>query len=96
MEGDLQHILGSNVRAYRLARTMSQEAFADVLGVHRTYIGAIERGDKHLSLRSVERLAERLGVQPLELLQPTGASPDPAAPVERRTSRRARRSAGQR
>jgi transcriptional regulator with XRE-family HTH domain len=96
VEGDLQHILGSNVRANRLARAMSQEAFADLLGVHRTYIGAIERGDKNLSLRSVERLAERLGVQPVELLQSAGPSPGPATPVERRTGRRARRSADQR
>lgn len=94
MEGDLQHTLGNNVRAHRLARALSQEAFADMLGVHRTYIGAIERGDKNLSLRSVERLAERLGVEPLALLQPAGPSPEPAPPVARRTGRRARRAGG--
>jgi transcriptional regulator with XRE-family HTH domain len=95
VEGDLQQTLGNNVRAHRLARELSQEAFADVLGVHRTYIGAIERGDKNLSLRSVERLAERLGLQPLALLQPAAPSPGPADPVQKRPGRRGRRSAGQ-
>lgn len=93
MEGDLQHALGSNLRAYRMERRLSQEAFADLLGVHRTYIGAIERGDKNLSLRSLERLAERLGLEPLALLlQPTAPSPEPGA--ERATQRRGRRSSG--
>ena len=94
MEGDLQHILGSNVRSHRLALALSQEAFADVLGVHRTYVGAIERGDKNLSLRSVERLAERLGLQPLALLQPPAPSPDPADPFEKPAGHKQRRSTG--
>lgn len=94
MEGDLQHTLGGNVRANRTARGLSQEAFAELVGVHRTYIGAIERGDKNLSLRSVERLADRLGVEPLALLEPMAPSGDPAAPVTRRPSRQSRRSTG--
>jgi len=44
MEGDLQRNIGRNLRAYRQARGLSQEAFAEVLGVHRTYMGAVERG----------------------------------------------------
>ena len=69
MEGDLQRTVGRNLRAYRVARGHSQEAFADVLGVHRTYMGGLERGERNLTLRSLERIAERLGVAPLELLQ---------------------------
>jgi transcriptional regulator with XRE-family HTH domain len=68
MEGDLQRIIGRNLRAYREARGLSQEAFADVLGVHRTYMGAIERGERNLTLQSVERLAGRIGVEPVSLL----------------------------
>ncbi len=68
MEGELQRRLGRNVRAYREARGLSQEAFADLLGVHRTYMGGIERGERNLTLRSVERLAEQLHLQPLDLL----------------------------
>lgn len=69
MEGDLQRTVGRNLRAYREARGLSQEAFADVLGFHRTYMGGVERGERNLTLKSLERLAERVGVDPLELLQ---------------------------
>ncbi|PEH78610.1 transcriptional regulator [Nocardia sp. FDAARGOS_372] len=68
MEGHLQRTLGRNVRAIRIARGYSQEAFADVLGHHRTYQGSLERGQRNLSLRAVERLAEQLGVEALTLL----------------------------
>ena len=69
MEGDLQRRLGQHLRSYRQARELSQEAFADVLGVHRTYMGGIERGERNLTLKSLERIADRLGVDPLELLR---------------------------
>lgn len=44
MEGDLQRRVGENIRAYREARGISQKAFADLLGFHRTYMGGVERG----------------------------------------------------
>lgn len=69
MEGDLQRTVGRNLRAYRLARGYSQEAFAEVLGVHRTYMGGLERGERNLTLKSLEKIAEQLDVPPLELLQ---------------------------
>jgi transcriptional regulator with XRE-family HTH domain len=47
---------------------LSQEAFADVLGVHRTYMGGIERGERNLTLKSLERISARLGLDPLGLL----------------------------
>ena len=68
MEGELQRRLGRNLRAFRNARGLSQEALADELGFHRTYTGGLERGERNLSLRAVERLADQLGVEPLELL----------------------------
>ncbi len=71
VEGDLQQTLGRNLRAYRQARGLSQEAFADSIGVHRTYMGGIERGERNLTLKSVERLAQHLRVSPLELLAPS-------------------------
>ena len=49
MEGELQRTFGRNLRAYRKGRGLSQEAFADVLGVHRTYMGGIERGERNLN-----------------------------------------------
>jgi transcriptional regulator with XRE-family HTH domain len=83
---------------------MSQEAFADLLGVHRTYMGAIERGERNLTLQSVERLAARLGTTALNLLTADvapsgragadtttgGAHPDQAAEAPRRAPRRGR------
>lgn len=69
MAGDLQRNLGRNLRAYREARGLSQEAFAEVLGVHRTYMGGIERGERNLTLKSVEQLAARLEQAPLHLLR---------------------------
>jgi transcriptional regulator with XRE-family HTH domain len=58
--GDLQRTVGRNLRTYRQARGLSQEAFADVLGFHRTYMGAVERGERNLTLKSVERIVGRL------------------------------------
>lgn len=70
MEGDLQKAIGRNLRAHRQAKGLSQEAFADLLGVHRTYMGGIERGERNLTLKSLERIAGRLGLDPLALLKP--------------------------
>jgi len=72
MSGDLQRQLGSNLRAHRLANGLSQEELADAIGVHRTYVGGLERGERNVTLQTVERLAERLGVRPVDLL--TGRS----------------------
>jgi transcriptional regulator with XRE-family HTH domain len=68
VEGDLQLIVGRNLRAYRKARGLSQEEFAEVLGVHRTYMGGIERGERNLTLKSLERIAAKLDLEPLALL----------------------------
>jgi DNA-binding XRE family transcriptional regulator len=57
-----------NFRAYRTARGLSQEDCADEVGVHRTYMGGIERGERNLALKSLERLAECLRIDPLDLL----------------------------
>lgn len=67
--GELQKRFGANLRAIRLARGYSQEQFAhDILHVHRTYAGALERGERNPSLQSVEHIAAMLGVEPLDLL----------------------------
>jgi transcriptional regulator with XRE-family HTH domain len=68
VEGELQRVFGRNLRAHREALGYSQEAFADEIGVHRTYLGGVERGERNLTLRSVERIAEWLDVDPLVLL----------------------------
>ena len=67
-EGDLARAVGENLRRYRLQRGLSQETFAEQLGFHRTYVGGLERGERNLSLGSVERLAQSIGFEPLQLL----------------------------
>ncbi|WP_345710235.1 helix-turn-helix transcriptional regulator [Kineococcus glutinatus] len=69
MEGDLQRAVGRSLRRHRQQRGLSQEAFAEVVGVHRTYMGGLERGERNLTLRSVERIAERIGADPIALMQ---------------------------
>jgi transcriptional regulator with XRE-family HTH domain len=64
----LQRRLGENLRALRKAKGLSQEAFADVLGIHRTYMGGLERGERNITLKTVERIALALGVDPADLL----------------------------
>jgi transcriptional regulator with XRE-family HTH domain len=66
----LQSVLGSNLKEIRQRQGLSQEAFADVVGVHRAYMGGVERGERNLTLRSVERIAAALGIDPLTLLSP--------------------------
>ena len=69
MEGNLQRTVGQNLRRIRRERGLSQEKFADTLGVHRTYMGGLERGERNLTLKSLERIAGTLHVDPLELLR---------------------------
>jgi transcriptional regulator with XRE-family HTH domain len=73
-DGQLQRTVGANLRRLRTERGLSQEAFADELGFHRTYVGGVERGERNLTLRTVERLADILDVDPLELLTVTPPS----------------------
>jgi transcriptional regulator with XRE-family HTH domain len=68
VEGDLQQTVGRNLRLLRIARGLSQEDFADFLGVHRTYLGGIERGERNLTLKSLERIAQQIHVDPVWLL----------------------------
>ncbi len=69
MEGDLQRAVGRNLRHYRQERGLSQEAFADLVGVHRTYMGGLERGERNLTLKSVERIAAAIDTDPLALMR---------------------------
>lgn len=79
VEGHLQHVVGRNLRLLRIARGLSQEDFADFLGVHRTYLGGIERGERNLTLKSLERIARRIEVDPLWLLNDCSSTASQAA-----------------
>ncbi len=57
------------VRALRQERGLSQEGFAAECDLDRTYVGGIERGERNLALRNIERIAKTLGVTLAELMQ---------------------------
>ena len=65
---DPRKAFGAAVRARRVNLHLSQEALADAAGLHRTYIGSLERGERNVSLLNIYRLAEALGCSPSELL----------------------------
>lgn len=58
---------GIKVREERLKRELSQEEFADITGVHRTYIGMIERAEKNITLENIEKIAKGLNLNIKEL-----------------------------
>jgi transcriptional regulator with XRE-family HTH domain len=61
------------MREIRTRRKLSQEALADLAGLHRTYIGSVERGERNVSIDNIERIALALGCHPADLLRPNGA-----------------------
>ncbi len=65
----LRLTLADRIRELRLAKGLSQEALADVCGLHRTYIGSVERGERNISIDNIERIALSLGVSPSKLLE---------------------------
>jgi transcriptional regulator with XRE-family HTH domain len=60
---NLQRSLGRRIRELRSKHGWTQEQFAGFCGVHRTYLGHVERGEKNVSLSTVSRLANALGVR---------------------------------
>ncbi|WP_295634835.1 helix-turn-helix transcriptional regulator [Novosphingobium sp.] len=65
---DLQATLAANVKRLRAALGVSQEELAERSGLHRTYIGGIERGERNITLASLERIASALGTEPSLLI----------------------------
>ena len=61
-------MLGSNIRKQRELQRLSQERLAFMTGLHRTYIGGIERGERNIGIINLVKIASALNVQPSELL----------------------------
>lgn len=66
----LIHILAINIRKYRNEQNLSQEALADLSGLHRTYISAVERERRNISIDNIENIASALNIEPYVLLIP--------------------------
>jgi len=63
----IQQKFGNRVRKLRKGKGWSQEEFADECGLHRTYIGAIERGERNVSLNNIHAIAKAFGISVKEL-----------------------------
>lgn len=66
----LIHIFAINVKKYRSEQNLSQEALADLAGLHRTYISAIERERRNISIDNIENIAAALNIEPYQLFLP--------------------------
>lgn len=77
--------LGQRIRELRTQRGWSQEQFADVCGVHRTYMGHLERGEKNISFSSIERVAKALDVSLAQLFDGLEEDASPAGPAANRS-----------
>ncbi|MDQ0914656.1 helix-turn-helix domain-containing protein [Paenibacillus sp. V4I5] len=67
--GDILKIVGARVRDIRKDRGLTQEQLAEVSGFHFTYVGAVERGEKNITLLNLEKMAEALNTEVQELFR---------------------------
>jgi transcriptional regulator with XRE-family HTH domain len=72
---EIRQILADNIRGHRSVNSLSQEQLAARCGLHRTYLGSVERGERNVTLSTLEALANALGVSVPDLL--TRRSTDP-------------------
>lgn len=76
-------MFAKNLKRARKARGFTQEQLAEAANMHINYVGSVERGERNLSLRNIERLADALDVTMAFLVSPESALP--TAPVPRKT-----------
>jgi transcriptional regulator with XRE-family HTH domain len=69
MKENIINKFGRRVREVRIKNNLSQEKLAEKAGLHRTYIGMIERGEKNITLINIEKIAKALQVPISELLR---------------------------
>ena len=73
--------LGDRVRARRMDLGLSQEMLGERSGLHRTYIGQVERGEVNLTVRNLIAVADGLGIDVAELVRGLGSHPPPPPPA---------------
>lgn len=60
---DIVKVFATNLKKYRIQKGLSQEAFAEISGLHRTYISAIEREKRSIALENVQKIANALDIE---------------------------------
>lgn len=65
---NLVRVFGMNLRKYRKGLGVSQEKFAEMCGLHRTYISDIERFQRSIALDNIQKIANALKIEPYKLL----------------------------
>lgn len=68
-KGPLRDILAKNMRRLRATRKLTQEALAHDCGMNRTYLSAVERSERNVSIDNIARIAKGLQVEPWKLLK---------------------------
>ena len=69
MMSKIQVSFGNIIRKIRLSKGISQESFADLCGLHRTYISDVELGKRNISIENIEKVANALGVRISEIFE---------------------------
>lgn len=64
---DILNVFGSNLRKYRNELGVSQEKFAEMCGLHRTYISDVERFQRSIALENVQKIADALNIETYKL-----------------------------
>ncbi len=64
---NILEVFGKNLRKYRTNLGLSQEKFAEMCDLHRTYISDVERGQRSISLGNVQKMADALKIEPYKL-----------------------------
>lgn len=69
----IRTIFAENIKRCRLERGITQEVLADLAGLHRTYIGSVERGERNISIDNIACISRALGTSPANMLtDPSG------------------------
>ena len=64
---DILKVFGKNLRKYRTDKKISQEKFAEICNLHRTYISDIERGQRSIALNNIQKIADALEIETYKL-----------------------------
>lgn len=63
----LNQLIGLKIKEIRNSLSLSQEEFAEKVGLHRTYIGQVERAEKNITLKNINKICYSLKIDPKEL-----------------------------